>query len=221
MYKKEYFRGIVIFCIVCAVFVVYLNVWNKKNNQVIEVFDIKKEDDIKTEENIESNINNNFEKQNIKYVNNKYQYGIIFPENWYINNDNSESDIKIVDGMNIAFGGQTFLSNYSNINDFSPSNHPDDFHLLAMTVYEDDSNNIDEFVQKIGYDSDVKKVDFEANNISGKEIVAPGLVKGNPRIAVIFKKNNLFYVFNLGFVGGDSEVVVEMENIIKTFKLKD
>ena len=172
--------------------------------------------------------NNSIEQKNsityTEYVNQKYHYSIKFSDNWYINNDLSETRLKEKeindDGKKVIVGGQTFWSNYKNINDYSPQNKPDDFHILGLTIYDDKSSkNIETFAKNIDFDDDSKKNFLEINGLEGIEFIAMGLDSKNPRVAIIFQKDSLFYVFNLAFINGDKNVAEEMEKIVETFKL--
>ena len=159
----------------------------------------------------------------IEYENQKFSYAIRFREKWHINNDSSESDfedVEIDEGIKIKSGGQTFWSNYLNINNYSPENKPDDFHLLNLTVYQKENADIDDLAKLLEFDNESEKMDFEANGIKGHQYIAPGITAGNPRVAVIFQKDSFFYVFRLAFIGGNAEVAREMEEIISSFALK-
>ncbi len=160
----------------------------------------------------------------IEYINQNYLYSIKFPDNWYINNDLSEMKLteKEVndDGKKMMLGGQTFWSNYKNINDYNPQNKPDDFHILGLTIYDDkNSKNIETFAKNINFKNDSEKNLFEINGLKGIEFITAGLDSKNPRVAIIFQKDSLFYVFNLAFINGDKNVAEEMEEIVGTFKL--
>ena len=180
-------------------------------------------------------INNNQESKDIlqgnadnqptytEYVNQAYNYSVKFPDNWYMNNDLSEAKLmeKEIDdeGNKLPVGGQTFWSNYKDINKYNPSNRPADFHILALTVYKDESaKSIEEFSGKLGFDSDSQKDPLAAGDLKGMEFVSAGLDNKNPRVAIIFQKDSLFYVFNLGFIGGDKSVAETMEKIAGSFK---
>lgn len=159
-----------------------------------------------------------------EYVNQGYRYSIKFPDNWYMNNDLSETKLteKEVndDGKKMIVGGQTFWSNYKNINDYSPQNKPDDFHILGLTIYDDKSSkNIETFARNIDFDNDSERNPFEINGLKGIEFITTGLDSKNPRVAIIFQKDSLFYVFNLAFINGDKNVAEDMEKIVETFKL--
>ena len=162
----------------------------------------------------------------IIYTNRQYGYEIKFPKKWYIDDELAEKNIEekeIDSGIKLGVGGQTFWSNYSNMNDYSPDNKPDDFHIIALTIYQDnniDDDSIEEFSKKIGFNDNSEKVSFQGNGITGIEFISPGLSIKNPRVAIIFKKDKLFYVFDLAFIGGDAKVAEEMESIIETFSFK-
>lgn len=156
-----------------------------------------------------------------EYVNQSYGYSVKFPDNWYMNNDLSEAKLqeKEIDdeGKKMLLGGQTFWSNYKDINKYNPSNKPADFRLLALAVYKDEtSKSIEEFAVNLGFDSDSQKDPFEIGDMKGIEFVTAGLVQGNPRVAIIYQKDSLFYVFNLGFIGGNKNAAEEMEKIAGT-----
>ncbi len=158
-----------------------------------------------------------------EYVNQNYHYSIKFPDNWHMNNDLSETKLaeKEVndDGKKMIVGGQTFWSNYKNINDYSPQNKPDDFHIMGLTIYDDKSSkNIETFAKNIDFDDNSEKNPFEINGLKGIEFIATGLDSKNPRVAIIFQEDSLFYVFNLAFINGDKNVAEEMEKIVETFK---
>ncbi len=159
-----------------------------------------------------------------EYINQTYSYSLLFPEGWYLNNDSSEEsfeEIEIDDDVMTERGGSTFLSNYSNINAYSPQDKPDDFYILGLTVYKDPSETIEEFSEKLSFFSeDTKKIKFDSLTESGFEMVAPGMSEENPKLSVFFKKNDLFYVFNMAFTQGNMETIASMENIIHSFKLK-
>jgi len=155
-----------------------------------------------------------------EYENQTYHYSVQFLQKWYMNNDDSESKMTKIDNGNDASllaGGQTFWSNYANINKYSPKNKPDDFRLLALTVYKDESKTIDKFAQKIGANEFTKMQEIQAKNISGQEYIGSGLTEKNPRITVIFKKDDLFYVFKPAFMNGDENAAGIMEDIVRSF----
>lgn len=161
-----------------------------------------------------------------EYQNQAYDYSLKFSDRWKMNNDSSEAKLekkKVSDEFEMEVGGQTFWSNYANINKYNPGNRPADFLLLALTVYRDAEKNItlEKFAEKLGFAKEISEaVSFETENVQGREFVAPGAEKGKPRIAIIFQKEKLFYVFNLAFAE-NKERVEEMENIVQTFRIID
>lgn len=159
-----------------------------------------------------------------EYNNQQYAYAITFPDTWHVNADSSETKLVSanIEGKNINAGGQTFWSNYKNISDFSPENKPVDFHLLGLTIYEVDGMNSDDLAVALGFDQEavLKKTLFEGQKISGIEYVAVGEDEKNPQVMIVFQKGQRFYVFNLGFIGGDIQAAEIMEGIVKTLSLK-
>ena len=157
-----------------------------------------------------------------EYHNQRYAYVMSFPDSWSMNSDSSESQLgetQIDEGIAIKRGGETLWSNYKNMDDFSPDQKPADFHLLNLTVYQKQGASSDEVAALLGYDDSqgTKKEPFAAKNISGTEYVAIGEDADNPLVAILLQKGDLFYAFNLGFIGGDPTAVSTMEDIVATF----
>jgi len=159
-----------------------------------------------------------------KYDNQNYSYSMTYPSDWYLFSDSSEEKLEdvFVQEKNVATGGQTFLSNYKNISDYSPEQKPDDFHLLALTIYEPVDMGMNELVHALGFsdESILKKNTFEGNSMIGAEFIALGTDERNPRAIIVFQNGKRFFVFNLGFINGDTKTAEIMENIAKTFTLK-
>lgn len=158
-----------------------------------------------------------------EYENQSYGYLVSFPDGWFINNDDSEAKIvknENEDGQILMNGGQTFWSNYPDINKFTPQDKPEDFRLLGLTIYEDESLTMDDFAQRIGALEDAKKEEFQAVNVQGIQYVSPGVMDKNPRITIIFKKDKLFYVFKPAFINGDAAASDDMEAIVKSFTIR-
>lgn len=159
-----------------------------------------------------------------EYNNQQYAYVVAFPNTWYLNADSSETNLVSVniEGKSINTGGQTFWSNYKNINDYSPEQKPEDFHLLGLTIYEVQGMNTDDLAAALGFDEEsvLKKTLFEGKGISGMEYVMAGIDEKNPQVMIIFQKGLRFYVFNLAFINGDSRTAEIMEGIAKTLSLK-
>lgn len=158
-----------------------------------------------------------------KYKNQSYAYSVDYPEGWHMNNDDSEGRIEKSigpNGIDIQVGGQTFWSNYSNINKYNPDNKPDDFKILSLFIYRDDSKSIDDFASKIGSSDLAESQDIKARGATGKEFVGPGLDEKNPQISAIFQKGDLFYVFEPAFLNSDENAASDMESIVLSFSLE-
>ncbi len=161
----------------------------------------------------------------IEYVNQKYGYAVYFPRKWHINTDSSENPFREIDlneKEKFMVSGQTFWSNYQDINKFTPSDKPDDFRLLSLAVYKKDSlKAIEEFASAAGFyiEGDTQKIPFSAKDASGIEFLTPGMSKENPKIHIIFQREDIFYVFTLAFTNSDPEVISDMERIAKGLKL--
>lgn len=159
-------------------------------------------------------------KTYVEYNNKQYLYTITFPSDWYINSDSAEAKLEEsnIGKIKVSAGGQTFWSNYKNINDFSPEQRPEDFHLLGLTIYENIGNNIDDLAKILGFNDQeiLQKNDFIGKSVSGIEYVALGESEENPQVVIIFQKEKRFFIFNLGFINGDADVAKTMEDIART-----
>ena len=156
-----------------------------------------------------------------EYENQRFSYRIKFSDKWYMNNDSSEDDLREIEldeGVKLMAGGQTFWSNYSDINKYSPSDKPSDFRLINLTVYQKNNSNIEDLAVILDFGEDAEKLDFFAGEVKGAQYIVMGLSEGNPRVAVIFQKDSLFYVFRMAFIGGDENVAREIEEIISSIK---
>ncbi|MFZ2154342.1 MAG: hypothetical protein WAV16_03880 [Candidatus Moraniibacteriota bacterium] len=158
-----------------------------------------------------------------KYKNDRYKYQISYPNNWYIFEDEANSDFAEVNlGENgiARQGGTVFFSNKDSIA-FTQENKPADFLLLGMLIYEKTDTSLDDFAKILGFTQELQSssVVFKAGNIEGKEYVSLGIDDKNPRIAIIFQKNNNFYVFHLGFVGESQENLKVMEEMVGSLTL--
>jgi|SRR6266567_2422669 len=177
-----------------------------------------------TGDDASSKVSNAPMQTSTEYNNQQYAYTITFPDDWFLNSDASEgkpADANI-NGKKISVGGQTFWSNYKNINDFSPDQKPADFHLLGLNIYEAPGLSSDDLAKILGFDQDstVKKTDFVGKTMAGSEYVSAGEDEKNPQVVIIYQKDQRFYVFNVGFPNGDPIAAETMENIAKTLVLK-
>lgn len=161
----------------------------------------------------------------IEYNNQQYGYTVAFPSTWYLNTDSSETKLTLanIEEKNINSGGQTFWSNYKNINDYSPEQKPEDFRLLGLIIYEAQGMSTDDLAMALGFDQEaiLQKTAFRGNDVSGTEYVAASVDEKNPQVMIILQKEQRFYVFNLGFINGDVQAAEVMEGIAKTFSLKE
>ncbi|KKP58880.1 MAG: hypothetical protein UR51_C0002G0033 [Candidatus Moranbacteria bacterium GW2011_GWF1_34_10] len=156
------------------------------------------------------------------YKNDKFNYQINYPNDWFVFDDEAKMDfaeIKINDEANAKQGGTIFWSNKDNIN-YTQENKLDDFLLLGLMIYEKSETNLDNFANLLGFTPELQSssVIFKADNIEGKEYISLGTTDANPRMAIIFKKDNNFFVFHLGFVGDNQENLKIMEKMVGSFK---
>ncbi|NCA93769.1 MAG: hypothetical protein EOM84_01180 [Sphingobacteriia bacterium] len=159
-----------------------------------------------------------------KYENDKYHFQINYPNNWHIFTDEAKTDLTeltLQDNEIAKQGGTVFWSNEDNI-DYTQENKPEDFLLLGMMVYEKTNTNLDDFAKLLGFTQELQSssVIFKATNLEGKEYISLGATEKDPRVAIIFQKNNNFYVFHLGFIGDNQENLKVMEGIVGSLSLK-
>jgi hypothetical protein len=224
------FIAVLLILISTASFLVFKIIQTKKNIANVQKYST---DDLKVSQNpvpeagkknAEISQSQPTSKMYANYDNQQYKYSIRYPDNWYINSESSNAELISagIEETDVNSGGQTFWSNYKNINDFSPENKPEDFHLLGLTVYETQEMSSDDLVAALGFDQDiiVRKISFAGENITGTEYVADGIDEKNPKIMIIFQKDKHFYVFNLAFINGDYQVAEIMEEIVQTLYLK-
>ena len=157
------------------------------------------------------------------YKNEKFNYQMSYPNDWHIFDGEANADFTelILDENEISRqGGTVFWSNKDNIG-YTQENKPDDFLLLGLMIYEKTEVDLDKFANLLGFTEEVQSsnVIFKANGIDGKEYISMGTTDANPRIAIIFKKNNNFYVFHLGFVGENQENLKIMEKMAGSLHL--
>ncbi|EKE22103.1 MAG: hypothetical protein ACD_7C00047G0005 [uncultured bacterium] len=157
------------------------------------------------------------------YTNDLYKYQLSYPNNWNVFDSEAKTDFtELILGENETAkqGGAVFFSNKDNIN-YTQENKPDDFLLLGLMIYEKEATNLDNFAKLLGFTEEVQSssIIFKADNVEGKEYISMGVTDANPRIAIIFKKDNTFYVFHLGFVGDNQENLKTMEKMVGSFNL--
>jgi hypothetical protein len=167
------------------------------------------------------------------YSNEKYKWEISYPDNWFILDENSHSEIQevTVSGKKFHTGGETYWSNYQNINQFEKTDTPADFKLLALVIYRDESRSMQEFSQHLGFLPSLKPsvVDINAKNLSGNLYILDKIKNSesnninNIKTAAIFKQNNLFYVFHIGLTEAEDKnetTIQEIKKIISTFEVQ-
>jgi len=192
---------------------------------ILKVFQNKKNLQVKTTEieykNPKTEKGQDYSEWKI-YENEKYGYRLKYPADWSIFNDEGESDfsdITLDENQSIKQGGAVFLSNKDNIN-YTQESKPDDFNLLGLLIYENTDTDLNQFASTFGFteETGAESIPFEAENLLGKEFFSIGATEKNPRSAIIFKNENRFFVFHLGFVGDDIETLKTMERIAGTFQ---
>jgi hypothetical protein len=83
------------------------------------------------------------------YKNTRYNYSIKYPSNWYVNTANSESDFTQRGAIEDKefIGGDTYFSNYSNIESFNMDNTPKDLFSISLMINKvQKSISIDDFI---------------------------------------------------------------------------
>ena len=145
-----------------------------------------------------------------------------YPPDWHVFSDDAEVNLteRKLNGETIKQGGSLFFSNKDNL-DYTQESKPADFHLLGLMVYEKPNTTLDDFAKLLGFTeaTGTQSLVFQANNLTGQEYTSVGATDSEPRVAIIFKNNDTFYVFHLEFTGGDQNVLKSMEEIVGTLQV--
>ncbi len=167
------------------------------------------------------------------YSNEKYNWKINYPENWFVLNENSNNEIEkvVVSGKEFRTGGETYWSNYQDINQFEKTDTPADFKLLALVIYQDENKSMQEFSRHLGFIPSLEPsvVNINAKNLSGNLYILDKIKNGesnninNIKTAAIFKQDDLFYVFHIGLTEVEDKneaTIQEIKKIISTFEIR-
>lgn len=159
------------------------------------------------------------------YRNEKYAYQIKYPADWHIFTEEADTDffaMRSDDGQAMKQGGAVFWSNKDNIN-YTEESKPEDFRLLGLLIYEKLDTDLNQYANFLGFNDEtgVQSIPFKADNLVGKEFFSIGTTEKEPRSAVIFKKENRFFVFHLGFIGENAQTLKIMEEIVGSFHLAE
>lgn len=159
------------------------------------------------------------------YKNDTAGYGVKYPLDWQVFDEEANSDlaeVEISDEVTLKQGGSVFWSNKDSI-EYTEEDKPEDFLLLGLVTYKKSGTSLGDFAKILGFTAEVESssVMFKANNIVGGEYVSIGVNEENPRVAIIFKDKDHFYVFHLGFIGSNQEALKIMEEIVGSFRIRD
>ena len=169
--------------------------------------------------------NKKLEEQKLEEYNNEaFGYQIEFPENWYAEDGDANNDLEekeMSDGSKVLVGGHNFWSNYKSINNYTPENRPDDFLLLALTICKTKDKDATFLAKEFGLfeKGETRETVFKTEEIEGVKFVEGKLGDEKFHEMVVFRKDELFYIFNLTFSGGESGVIELMEKMVGTFEL--
>lgn len=159
-----------------------------------------------------------------EYTNPSYNYQIKYPVGWRLFDQEANDGLAETElgGQAVQQGGSLFFSNKDSI-DFTQETKPEDFRLLGVIVYEKAETDLDGFAELLGFTEEVgtSSVVFQAQNVVGKEYISVGITEDQPRTAIIFKNQDRFFVFHLGFVGNDTETLKIMEMIAGSFQVEE
>jgi uncharacterized protein YxeA len=214
--KKIIIQIIVAIILLFLIFSLIRNHTNQKTKQqIIQQYSQDYKDPNSTEQQASSDWQN--------YQNTKIGYSIKYHQDWHIFTDDADTelkDINLENGETLKQGSSVFWSNKESI-DFTQETKPEDFHLLGLIEYEKENIDIDQMAKLLGFTEEVgtQNLFFQAKNLIGKEYISLGASEESPRATIIFKDNNRFFVFHLGFVGNDTGILKTMEEIVGTFGL--
>lgn len=160
-----------------------------------------------------------------EYKNVSLNYDLKYPNNWYVFDEEKDFDfweVPLDENFIVEQGGAVFWSNKENIN-FTEENLPKDFLLLGLITYRKAGIELESFAEALGFTDSVgsDSLSFEADGVVGREYFSLGTTDEEPRVVIIFKKDDVFYVFHLGFVGDDRVNLESMEKIVGSFHFKE
>jgi hypothetical protein len=170
-----------------------------------------------------------------EYKNDKYNYSFKYPNEWTVFTFDQFQPLEELEGMELKEGGYLYISNYDNqdeiqniFNQFSDLGEdennnieiPEDFRYIGFTIFEKEATYIEDFANILNFSHEKKDIGFKANNLIGQEYVGEGLTASNPKHAIIFQKDNKFYVFQFIFSNKDKEDLKKFEQMVSTFNLE-
>lgn len=161
------------------------------------------------------------------HIDEGYGLSLRYPDNWFSKEETDPNSFR-----NVTLNGdtvelrETFLfSNYQNMDEYTPQNKPEDMRLLALIIYQKEGYSIDKLAKALGFteERNISESDLEFSDASipAREFVSISATRGEPRIAIFLQRDDLFFVFNLGFTGNDQKVITQMERIVSTIEFKD
>lgn len=155
------------------------------------------------------------------YTNQKYAYTVSYPKKWEIDTSSADQNLseeEFSDGSKVKSGGVVFFSNYKNIGDYTPETKPQDMFLVSVATYVKERKSMHDIVTGLGFEAYDAK-DFSGKNIGGSWFFARTTDENNPMVAVIFEKDEIFYVIQPAFINGNTDVFSGVEEMAQSFEV--
>lgn len=118
-----------------------------------------------------SNEKEDIELNTKKYVNTVFGYAVEYPEEWYIDTKNSDSNFsqRGPAGDEDLIGGDTIFSNYRNASTFTADGSPENAQVVTLLVHKvTPDTTYEKYIATHFPDARVKSIDI--NSIGGKQI---------------------------------------------------
>lgn len=159
------------------------------------------------------------------YSNDRYNYSIKYPSNWFVDTTHSEDDFTSRGEDKELIGGDTMVSNFSKPGDYDADNVPSDLQVVSLMVYKvDPSISYDSFMSTptrtfMGNKESIKFDGLDAIKISGNTKQMND-APSNAVIILVKDGQNMFVLnYNIPAQGSNSDTLNTLEGVVNSFKL--
>lgn len=154
------------------------------------------------------------------YNNQRYQYSIQFPANWYVETIYSEDDFSPRGENNEMIGGDTSWSNYPDTKNFNLGTIPDDLQSVSMLIYKmTPDQTIESAMQAHGFQY-LKIESLLINGLEARKITYDGSEDPNQPViytGYLIKSGENLYNFSAGKTATEQAT---LEKMVATFQVK-